>query len=95
MRIRLTSQATDDLVEVRDHYRALDGSLEQHFLDQLDRLMSRLSLFPNGAPPVDGFPGVRRARLRAFPYGVFYRLDGDAILILRVLHSRRDTTALE
>ena len=90
MRVRVTEQAVGDLAETRDHYRAIGEDLEQRFFDQFDLVVDRLVTFPNGAPPVDGFPGVRRARMRQFPYGVFYRLDGDDILILRVLHTGRD-----
>lgn len=43
--------------------------------------------FPRGAAPVDGFPDVRRARMRPLPYGMFYGLDAGDILILRVLHT--------
>ncbi|WP_417563077.1 type II toxin-antitoxin system RelE/ParE family toxin [Microbacterium sp.] len=89
MTLRLTELAVGDLTEARDHYRAIDKDLERRFLDQLDRVMDRLAMFPNGAPPVDGFPGVRRVRMRAFPYGIFYRLDGQEILVLRVVHTRR------
>ncbi|MFZ2965185.1 MAG: type II toxin-antitoxin system RelE/ParE family toxin [Rhodoglobus sp.] len=92
MTVRLTEPAFGDLAETREHYRAIGGDLEQRFFDQLDLVVDRLITFPNGAPPVDGFPGVRRARMRQFPYGVFYRLDGDDILILRVLHTRRDAS---
>ena len=94
MTVRLTGPAFGDLAETRDHYRAISEDLEQRFFDQVDLVVDRLITFPNGAPPVDGFPGVRRARMRQFPYGVFYRLDGDDILILRVLHTRRDATGL-
>jgi len=90
--VRLTELAIGDLGEIRDHYHAIGEDLEYRFLDQLDRVTNRLIAFPKGAPPVDGFPGVRRARMRRFPYGVFYRLDGDDILILRVLHTRRDAS---
>ncbi len=92
MTVRLTEPAVGDLTESRDHYRAIGEDLEQRFFDQLDLVVDRLLTFPNGAPPVDGFPGVRRARMRQFPYGVFYRLDGDDILILRALHTRRDAS---
>lgn len=90
MTLRLTELAIGDLTEARDHYRAIEKDLERRFLDQLDRVMDRLVMFPNGAPPVDGFPGVRRARMRQFPYGIFYRPQGDDILILRVVHTRSD-----
>ncbi|WP_062519029.1 type II toxin-antitoxin system RelE/ParE family toxin [Demequina silvatica] len=95
MTIRLTERAVGDLTEARDHYRAVDRDLERRFLDRLDRAMDRLVMFPNGAPPVDGLPGVRRARIREFPYGLFYRLDAGDILILRVLHTRRDTPGVD
>ncbi|GAA3923000.1 type II toxin-antitoxin system RelE/ParE family toxin [Microbacterium invictum] len=94
MTVRLTDLAAADLAEARNHYRAIADDLDQRFLDRLDLTIARLLAFPQGAPPVDGFPGVRRARMRQFPYGVFYRLDGNDILILRVLHTRRDPSAL-
>ncbi|MDX2377884.1 type II toxin-antitoxin system RelE/ParE family toxin [Microbacterium sp. LRZ72] len=94
MTLRLTQLAVRDLTDARDHYRAIDEHLERRFLDQLDRVMDRLVTFPNGAPPVDGFAGVRRARLHQFPYAVFYRLDENDILVLRVLHTRRDAVDL-
>ena len=90
MRIRLTQHAVDDLRDAVDHYDDVAG-LGEEFLDQFDNLVERLLMFPNGAPPVEGFPGVRRARIRRFPYGAFYRLDGDDLVVLRVLHGRRDT----
>ena len=33
---------------------------------------------------------VRRAIIRRFPYGVFYRLVGEAIVVVAVMHARRD-----
>lgn len=92
MTVRLAELAVSDLTESRDHSREIDADLEHRVLDQFDLVIDRLVAFPNGAPPVDGFLGVRRARMRQFPHGVFYRLDGDDILILRVLHTRRDTS---
>lgn len=95
MTLRLTELAVDDLAEAREHYRAIDEDLERRFLDHLDRVIDRLLAFPHGAPPVDGFAGVRRARMRQFPYGIFSRLDEDDILVLRVLHARRDTADVD
>ena len=89
MRVRLTPQAVDDVRDAVDHYDDVAG-LGEEFLDQFDSVVERLLMFPNGAPPVEGFPGVRRARIRRFPYGAFYRLDGDDLVVLRVLHGRRD-----
>lgn len=91
MTVRLTASSVGDLTEIRDHYRSVGDELEQRFLEHLDLAIDRLRTFPNGAALVDGFPGIRRARIRRFPFGVFYRIDGEVILVLRVLHTRRGT----
>ena len=37
------------------------------------------------------FFDVRRVNLRRFPYGVFYFLAGDTVVVLAVLRGARDT----
>lgn len=74
----------------RHHYSAIDRALGDAFAEAVETVCDRLRIFPHGAPPVDGFPGVRRARVRSFPYGVFYRDAGEELIVLRVLHSARD-----
>lgn len=87
----LGPQAVADLRSARDYYADLDPGLVPRLHGELERVMERLELFPASGTPVEGMPGVRRARMRHFPYGVFYRLVGaDEIRIVRVLHTRRD-----
>lgn len=38
---------------------------------------------------------VRRALVRPFPYGVFYRIRPDAIHVLAIMHGRRDPSLWE
>jgi len=33
---------------------------------------------------------VRRARVKLFPYALFYVVDGDELLVIACFHSRRD-----
>ena len=37
------------------------------------------------------FADLRRMNLKHFPYGVFYFLAGDEVVVLGVLHAARDT----
>ena len=37
------------------------------------------------------FSDVRRVNLRNFPYGVFYLVVGETVVVLGVLHGARDT----
>ena len=91
MRVRLTGQATDDIRKVGNYYDEVAPEVADRFLDAVDDVIERLRMFPDGAPPVEGFDGLRRARMRQFPYGVFYQRSGDAELhVIRVLHNARD-----
>lgn len=95
MTVVLSEHAVDDLRRARDHYARIDPVLSENFADAFDIVISRISAFPHGAPPVEGFPGLRRTRMRRFPHGVFYRdtpNQDPVILIVRVLHGSRDAS---
>lgn len=91
VRVVLGEHAVDDLRRARDHYAAIDPALSDDFALAFDDVLERIRIFPHGAPPVDGFPGLRRARMRRFPYGVFYRDTDETMTVVRLLHNARDT----
>ncbi len=91
VRIVLGEHAVDDLRRARDYYSAIDPTLSDDFASAFDVVVERIRIFPRGAPPVDGFPGLRRARMKRFPYGVFYRDTDGKVIVVRVLHNARDT----
>lgn len=39
------------------------------------------------------FAGIRRLNLRRFPYGTFYFVTGQTVVVLGVLHGARDSEA--
>jgi hypothetical protein len=39
---------------------------------------------------VANVPDASRGRLRRFPYGLFYRILPDALVVLACFHARRD-----
>lgn len=90
MRILLTPHAVGDVEEACDYYAGIDPGLSTRFADAVTEAIERIVMFPRGAPAVDGFDNLRRARMRQFPYGIFYQQTsaGD-LLVVRVLHSRR------
>lgn len=89
-RLRLTQHAVRDLKEISEHYSGIAAALGARFTADLDVAIERMTLFPHGAPPVEGFKGLRRTRMRHSPYGIFYQqAETGELLIVRVLHSRR------
>lgn len=89
MSVRLTRRARSDIEGAADYYREISDDLGEAFLDVLEATVERVAMFPRSGRPVDGFPRARRARLRRFPYGLFYGLVDDEIVVLTVQHSKR------
>jgi len=90
LRIVLTPQAVSDIEGAFAYYARIDQELCARFVDGVDAAIERIVMFPLGSPPVDGFDELRRARMRQFPYGVFYQqTQAGELLVVRLLHSQR------
>jgi toxin ParE1/3/4 len=55
---------------------------------EVDALVLRIAANPQQFPPV--LRDVRRARLRHFPYGLFFRVDDGTIYVVACFHGSRD-----
>ena len=81
--------ATADIREAYQWYEGWREGLGDEFLAALTATQNRDVEFPESFPMLQR--GVRGARLpRRFPYGLFYRIDGDAIIVVACMHARRD-----
>lgn len=89
MKLVLRPDAEADVRAASEYYQEASPELVEDFLDELDRLLARLSEFPRSAQEVEGYPSVRRALMRRFPFAVFYTVDEDGLLVLRVIHTTR------
>lgn len=91
VKVALRPDAEADVRAAVEYYDAAETDLRDGFIDELDRLLLRLSEFPRSAQRVQGFDAVRRALLRRFPFAVFYAEEEDQIVVLRVTHTARST----
>ncbi len=62
--------------------------LGDEFLDELERAVHRMIENPEGFPLQDDT--VRVCKLRRFPYGVYYRVSSNEIVVTSVIHLHRD-----
>ena len=85
--ILLTSDAEADLADAMDWYRVIDAGLEKEFLRAVNASLSSISRNPAQYPLV--IQQVRRALLSKFPYGVFYFVYGDVVVVFACFHNRR------
>ena len=89
MRLVLRRQAKADLREAIDWYEARKPDLGRSFLVAVEATLSSIRENLRIYPRVD--PAVRRAATTGrFPFGIFYRIDGDRVRVIAILHNARN-----
>lgn len=91
MRVRFVPEAEADLLDAYQWYEARAGGLASEFLRSLDACLAVVARHPDAFPIVHR--GLRRALLRRFPYGLYYLVDGETLVVLACLHAARDPRA--
>ena len=85
---RFTSAALSELREATLYYEQAGSGLGATFLDEIDATLDRILRFPRAWHPMSS--RTRRCRTHRFPFGVFYQVRRDEILITAVMDLRRD-----
>lgn len=77
-----------DLLDAFWWYQRKQTGLGHAFRDNVELVLDKLAQNPMVHPLV--YLTVRRAFIRCFPFGIFYILQDNTIIVLAVLHARRD-----
>lgn len=80
-------EARMEFDEASDWYER-QAELGAAFTAAVDQTLQLIALKPSGFPVIHA--DIRRAIVRRFPYGIFFRLEADRILVIAVFHFRRD-----
>ena len=80
--------AEADLEDAARWYETERAGLSARFLSDVNRTFSRITERPVQFPLIAG--NVRRALLHTFPYAVYFRTSDEAVVVLAVLHLRRN-----
>ena len=80
--------AEADFEDAARWYEDERAGLSERFLSDVDRAIARIRERPFEFPAVSG--DVRRALLHTFPYAVYFRASDEAVVVLAVLHLRRN-----
>jgi plasmid stabilization system protein ParE len=89
--LQIEPEAEADIEAARRWYEAQRSGLGDEFLDCLRDTLRRILRNPRAYGVVH--QDLRRALIRRFPYGVFYRLRGEEIAVVGVFHGSRDPQA--
>ena len=80
-------EAHADALEAYRWYESQERGLGAEFREELHAAINRLRKAPKSNRTL--LRETRRARLKRFPYGVFYRDYADVIVVVAVMHGRR------
>jgi plasmid stabilization system protein ParE len=81
-------EAENDLEESFLWYQEQSPGLGFEFLRCIDAAFETIMEYPDLYQKV--YKDVRRALPRRFPYEIFYIIEGNKIVVLAVLHAKRD-----
>ncbi|HEY6073966.1 MAG TPA: type II toxin-antitoxin system RelE/ParE family toxin [Anaerolineales bacterium] len=88
MKIVVRPAAAADIEEAFEWYERQRPGLGEDFLTALDSTLEQVAAQP------EAFAVIQRATRRAliphrFPYGLFYRIYGETIVVVACMHAKR------
>ena len=86
--VSIRPEAEADLEEACRWYERQREGLGADFLLCFEDALEKMCRNPEVYPLV--YKRLRRGLIRRFPYGVFYVVEGNRIVIVGVFHARRD-----
>ena len=85
--ILIRPAAQSDLQAAYDWYEGKRQGLGSDLLDCVDEALEKIRKWPDFGFVI--YKSLRRARVRRFPYGVFYLVEAKAIFVVGVFHGRQ------
>lgn len=92
MKLRYQSRASAEFHEAVVNYLEVNPLAARKLVNEVERGLRRVQLFPELCRRWLG--DYRMFRPRSFPYGWFYRVEPNEIVIYAVLHLHRDPAAI-
>jgi plasmid stabilization system protein ParE len=86
-RVIIRPNAEADLSKARSWYESQRAGLGDELLDEIRRAVRVLETDPERRPFY--YRDFRRLLTRRFPYKIFYRVEGDRVIVFRILHAKR------
>ena len=87
LRVYFRPEAETDIEEAAIWYEKQRPGLGDEFLDEVRSLCNAISENPAIYPVVHR--RARRALIRRFPFGVYFRVEDDQVIVFAVIHGSR------
>lgn len=85
--IRFHPEADFEMMEEAVIYETLQNDFGKRFLSEVQNALSHIQINPQLYPVI--YRDVRKCMTKTFPFNVLFRITGDRVVILAVMHQRR------
>ncbi len=87
-RVIIRPNAEVDLQDARSWYESQRAGLGDELLVEVRHAVRLLEEQSERRPVY--YNGFRRLITHRYPYKIFYRVEGDCVIVFRILHAKRD-----
>ncbi|MEW6089230.1 MAG: type II toxin-antitoxin system RelE/ParE family toxin [bacterium] len=86
-KVKFAQEASLEFRDSVDWYESKARGLGLRFTDETDSTIERIKLNPDLYPSV--VEDIKRIQLNKFPFSIFYKVENDILVILRIFHNKR------
>lgn len=87
MRLRLDRAARDEYLAAALQYLEVSPRIATAFVEQVEAGMARIGENPSLWRVIEG--DVRRHLVRRFPFGIYYTIERDEVVVWAIMHLHR------
>lgn len=87
-RLKFSARTLREMGEAQEWYESQSSGLGEEFIAAIELQLKRLEQAPLLYAEI--IPGVHRALIPRFPFGLFYVVRGNLVYVLAVLHGARN-----
>jgi toxin ParE1/3/4 len=87
-RLVIRPRAENDVRQAQQWYESQRPGLGAELIAEIETTLQALVRDPQRHTVY--YRGFRRVFVHRFPYKLFYRLEGNRVIVFRILHARRD-----
>lgn len=80
--------ALEEYLGAVSYYADSSSTLAESFIKSFEAGVEEIGIYPEAWQTIEG--DVRRYLMRRFPFGIYYSIEDDRIMIYAVMHMSRD-----
>ena len=87
LKVKFAKEASYEFRESVEWYESGAKGLGLRFTDEIASTVEKIRLNPDLYRKITG--NIRRIQVNRFPYSVFYTIEDDTLVVLRIFHNKR------